>query len=147
MGCKMSYDITLCEPVSKETIIFDKKHLMSGGTHVIGGTQEAWLNITYNYADWYYKEGVFPKKPECEFGGLGIRSIYGMTGAESIPVLKNAISVLENLDEDISDEERKECEEQGATGYWMPTRKNAIKPLYQLLAFAQLRPDGIWCGD
>lgn len=77
----------------------------------------------------------------------GIRTIYGMSGAESIPVLKNAISTLENLTEDISEEVRKECEECGATGYWMPTRANAIKPLYGLLAFAQMRPDGVWRGD
>ena len=70
-----------------------------------------------------------------------------MSGAESIPVLKQAIQTLENMDEDITPEERKECEEEGATGYWMPTRANAIKPLYQLLAFAQMRPDGIWEGD
>ena len=24
---------------------------------------------------------------------------------------------------------------------------NAIKPLYQLIAMAQLRPDGVWDGD
>ena len=70
-----------------------------------------------------------------------------MTGAESIPVLKKAIKILESLSEDISDEERAQCEAQGATGYWMPTRANAIRPLYQLLAFAQMRPDGVWDGD
>ena len=31
--------------------------------------------------------------------------------------------------------------------YWMATAANAIKPLYQLMAMAQLRPDGIWDGD
>ena len=76
-----------------------------------------------------------------------IRTIYGMTGAESIPVLKKAIAKLESMTVDISDEECRECEGQGATGYWMPTRENAIRPLYQLLAFAQMRPDGVWEGD
>lgn len=28
--------------------------------------------------------------------------------------------------------------------YWLPTAGNALKPLYQLKAMAQLRPDGIW---
>lgn len=44
-------------------------------------------------------------------------------------------------------EEAKQCIEQGATGYWLPARTNAIRPLYQLLALAQMRPDGVWEGD
>ena len=31
--------------------------------------------------------------------------------------------------------------------YWEPTAGNALKPLYQLLTMAQLRPDGVWAGD
>ena len=140
----MSYDISLCDPVTKDTLEMDVPHQMKGGTYALGGTTEMWLNITYNYANWYYKDGVFPNGNDKS---RGIRTIYGMSGAESIPVLKNAISVLENLTEDISDEDRERCEKQGATGYWMPTRENAIRPLYSLLAFAQIRPDGIWEGD
>lgn len=140
----MSYDITLTDPVTKETIHFDSAHDMRGGTYALGGTTEAWLNITYNYADWYYKPGVFGPTEEKS---KGIRAIYGLSGAESIPVLQKAIAALQAMTEDISDEERNQCEEQGATGYWMPTRENAIKPLYQLLAMAKMRPDGVWDGD
>lgn len=140
----MSYDITLADPVTRETIELDTAHHMRGGTCAINGTTEAWINITYNYARWYYFPGVFA---ETTTYNKGIRTIYGMTGAESIPVIKRAIERLENIDEDITAEERKKCEEQGATGYWMPTRENAIKPLYMLLALAQMRPDGVWKGD
>lgn len=142
----MSYDIHLEDPVTKETILLESKHFMTGGMFALGGTQEAWLNVTYNYSGWYYRDGVFPKEARAE-KSKGIRTIYGMTGAESIPVLKAAISVLESMKGDISDEERAKCKEEGATGYWMPTRENAIKPLYQLLAFSQMRPDGVWDGD
>ena len=31
--------------------------------------------------------------------------------------------------------------------YWEATEGNAKKALYGLLAFAQMRPDGIWDGD
>ena len=31
--------------------------------------------------------------------------------------------------------------------YWEPTAGNAIKPLWQLIAFAEMRPDGVWDGD
>ncbi len=140
----MSYDITLNDPVTKETIELDAPHQIKGGTYAINGTSEAWLNVTYNYARWYYKDGVFPGK---DGESQGIRTIYGMSGAESIPVLRGAIAALENSTDEISDEERKQYEEQEVTGYWMPTRENAIKPLYSLVAFAQMRPDGVWDGD
>ena len=140
----MSYDISLVEPTTRETIEFDTPHHMKGGNYVLGGTTEAWLNITYNYARWYYKDGVFPNHG---YGRKGIRSIYDMTGADSIPVLQHAISVLEEMTEDLTEEEIKECEEHGAGGYWLPTKENAIKPLYQLLTMAKMRPDGIWEGD
>lgn len=141
----MSYDIELKDPVSKETIEFDVPHQIRGGTYAVGGTTEAWLNVTYNYANWYYKDGVFPKTSDGE--SLGIRTIYGMSGADSIPVLQNAIDVLNRLDEDLSVAEIREYISKGVTGYWVPTKANAIKPLYQLLAFAKLRPDGVWRGD
>lgn len=140
----MSYDIYLIDPVTKETITTKFKHEMAGGTYAIGGTTTLWLNVTYNYADWYYRPGVFA---ETESESKGIRTIYGMTGAESISVLEKAITELESIEEDISEEERKECEEQGATGYWMPNKENAIRPLHHLLAMAKIRPDGIWEGD
>lgn len=135
----MSYDISLVDPVTKETLTMDAPHQMRGGTYAIGGTDEMWVNITYNYARWYYKDYAF--------GENGIRSIYGLSGAESIPVLKKAIAGLEDSDEELPHEEAKQCMEHGATGYWLPTRTNAIRPLYQLLALAQMRPDGVWEGD
>lgn len=140
----MSYDIYLTDPVTNDPLELDGAHHMRGGNYAMGGTTEAWLNITYNYADWYYRPGVFARTKKAS---KGIRTIYGMTGVESIPVLKKAISKLESMDEDISDDKRQKCEAHGATGYWMPTRENAIKPLYQLLAMAQMRPDGVWMGD
>lgn len=140
----MSYDICLNDPVTGETLELDTPHDMRGGIYAAGGTRECWLNVTYNYARWYYEPGVFPERGK---GQNGIRSIYGLTGAESIPALRHAIDRLTEISADLSSEERRECEEQGATGYWMPTRENAIKPLYQLLVLAQLRPDGVWDGD
>ncbi len=76
----MSYDITLNDPVTKETIELDAPHQIKGGTYAINGTSEAWLNVTYNYARWYYKDGVFPSK---DGESQGIRTIYGMSGAET----------------------------------------------------------------
>lgn len=140
----MSYDIYLADPVTRAPIELEEAHYMRGGNYCLSGTTEAWLNITYNYADWYYRPGVFGETAE---DNKGIRTIHGLSGAESIPVLMRAIKALEGLTDDISDEERRNCERQGTTGYWAPTRANAIRPLYQLLALAQMRPDGVWEGD
>lgn len=135
----MSYDISLVDPVTKETLVADTPHQMRGGTYAIGGTDEMWLSVTYNYGRWYRKDYAF--------GENGIRSINGLSGAESIPVLKKAITGLEESKEELPEEEINQCLEQGVSGYWMPTKENAIRPLYQLLAMAQMRPDGVWESD
>lgn len=113
----MSYDIQLCDPVTREVLHLDAPHQMSGGTYVLNETDECWLNITCNYAKFYYRPNVFGEK--------GVRTLYGKTGAESISILQQAIAAL-------GDD---------------ATEGNAKRPLYQLLAMAQMRPDGIWDGD
>ena len=118
----MSYDISLVDPVTRETLEVESPHHIRGGTYAVGGTSEAWLNITYNYGRFYREV----------FGEKGIRTIYGMTGAESIPVLKAA---MDKLGDDVDPD------------YWEPTEGNAKRALAGLLALAQLRPDGIWDGD
>ena len=118
----MSYDISLLDPMTHLTIELDEPHQMRGGTYMVGGTTLACLNVTYNYARHFRRV----------LGEKGIRSIYGMTGAESIPVLEDAASKLAG---DVSDD------------YWEPTEGNAKRALLQLAALARMRPDGIWDGD
>lgn len=118
----MSYDIDLINPVTKKVLHLDAPHNMKGGTYALNGTREAHLNVTYNYAPHYYRV----------FGDKGIRCLYGMTGAESIPILKQGIK---QLADDTTD------------NYWDGTEGNAKQALYHLLALAQLRPDGVWDGD
>ena len=123
----MSYDIRLVEPVSGNTIEFDNKHEIKGGTYAIGGTTEAWLNITYNYGK-FYRE-VYPKE--------GIRCVYGKSGAESIPMLEHMIKTLQLSYPEAST----------SSDYWDSCPGNALVPLHQLIAMAKFRPDGIWEGD
>lgn len=118
----MSYDIHLLEPVTKKVIVLDNPHDVNGGTYKLGGTKELWLNVTYNYAP------IFRRV----LGEKGIRSIYGMTGADSIPKLCMAIQQLKS---------------DPHPDYWEPTDGNAQLALVGLLKFAVLRPDGIWDGD
>ncbi len=119
----MSYDIRLCDPVTKEGLEADMPHHVRGGTYAMGGTPEMWLNVTYNYSSHYYKHIDAEK---------GIRALYGKTGAETIPLLESAIS---KLGDDVSDD------------YWAATEGNAKRALLGLLAFAKMRPDGVWDGD
>lgn len=119
---KMSYDIDLVHPVSGEVLLLDSPHQMRGGTYAVGGSNECSLNVTYNYAPHFH--WIDEEK--------GIRSIYGLTGAESIPILSNAI---DQLGDDVSE------------NYWACTQGNAKAALIQLRALAQMRPDGIWKGD
>lgn len=117
----MSYDIYLNDPITGDTIQLDEPHQMKGGTYAIGGTYDAELNVTYNYSQHFYRvlDG-------------GIRSIYGKTGAESIPILQAA---ADQLGDDVDDD------------YWKATEGNAKAALLQLIALAKMRPDGVWQGD
>lgn len=118
----MSYDINLCDPVTHDVLELDEPHDMRGGSYCVGGTTLCTLNITYNYGSAFRRV----------LGEKGIRTIYGMTGAESIPVLEAAESRLAD----------------DATGnYWDETDGNVKRALLQLVALAKLRPDGIWDGD
>lgn len=184
----MSYDISLKDRVTGETLEIENVHFMTGGTFAVGGTKELWLNITYNYASYYYDATEGDERfanDDCD-GGIryGIRGIYGKTGAESIPMLKDMIARIETkykkygewitttreksryYDENggeidagkalslmlkgknVSEEKYKIDVNEGVNDdYWEPTAGNAIRPLYKLIAFAEMRPDGIWDGD
>jgi len=118
----MSYDIELTDPVSKDVLRLEFNHRMHGGTYAMGGSNELQLNVTYNYSKHFYRV----------MGENGIRTLYGMSGADSLPILEQAIA---NLGDDVSED------------YWEPTEGNAKRALVQLLTMARLRPDGVWRGD
>lgn len=118
----MSYDIRLKDATTGKTLCADEIHGVNGGTMVMGGTSELWLNVTYNYGRIFYRL----------MGEKGIRTIYGMTGAESVPVLEAAIA---QLGDDVH------------ADYWAATEGNAKAALNGLLVFARLQPEGVWDGD
>lgn len=133
----MSWDVDLCDPVTNEVLELESPHFMRGGTYAIDGTKEMSLNITFNYTRFYNDafEGSF-------------RSLDGMSGAESIPILKAAIEKIKDPKvPDLNQEEWEHYESCQATGYWMPTKENCLRPLYQLISLAQMRPDGVWRVD
>ena len=194
----MSYDIRLVDPVTKKPLHTKVNHDMRGGMYALGGTTELWLNITWNYAHYYYEStDGHPRFAHDEISAYyadgttgpvkteyGIRGIYGKTGAESIPMLKDMIDRIEKkyktadgkwksarrkrrvvYDEDgyrtkmdvyeairgnikytVKTEEY-DISEGDTSDYWKETAANAIRPSHQLIAMAQIRPDGVWEGD
>lgn len=161
----MSYDIYLTERVSGETIKLPIKHAMIGGTFRADynpetkaftptAIEEAWLNITYNYSRYYYEatendDRFFGEKDYGDGGycNLGIRGLYGKTGLESIAMLNDMISRIESKYKKDGEWITTNICEGPNEDYWTSTAANALKPLYQLKVFAELRPDGIWNGD
>lgn len=119
----MSYDIDLMDPLTNKAIVINGKHDLKGGTYALHGSSDLSFNITWNYVH-YLKKAL---------GERGVRTIYGMTGAESIPVLEAGIARLgSDVDED---------------DYWNATEGNTKVALESLLAIAMLGPNGIWRGD
>ena len=115
----MSYDLGLYydgEPAKVET------H-SEGGTYVLGGTDEAQLNITYNYSKFYYE--VLDRK-------AGLRWLYGKTGRQTAGRLEHAVELL-GTERDAD--------------YWKATEGNAGYALSILLAWAKAHPDAVWNGD
>lgn len=117
----MSYDIRIVDE-SGNQVFLDGEHFLRGGTYAMGGTKEAWLNVTYNYSPHFYRL----------FGEKGIRSLYGMDVKQSIPVIEKAISALAQDEND---------------DYWKPTEGNARKALLDLVALANMVSAGKWDGD
>ena len=124
----MSYDIQIKNKAG-ETVRFPSAHDIAGGTYAVGGTDEAWLNVTYNYAPIFYRV----------LGEKGVRTIYGLSPRDSIPVLDAA---LEKLGDATPDRD-----------YWKPSHGNAKRALENLRRLAQLAvehfPDEAlaWDGD
>ena len=83
--------------------------------------------------------------------------VNGMNGVNSIPVLEHMISEITNkykksngwINTKRTAEEIIEYEvnEGDTSDYWLGTAANAIRPLYQMIALAKMRPDRIWDGD
>ena len=102
----MSYDIRAVHE-NGETIYFDEPHSLAGGTYALDGSYEAWLNITYNYASFYYK-----------YIDGGLNSFDGQQITETIGTML-----------DISSELKGEPSED----YWEATEGNARVAMLDLL--------------
>jgi hypothetical protein len=116
----MSYDIEMTNRDGTELYV---DRFEDGGTYRVGGTDVAELNVTYNYVH-HFREHL-----DAE---LGIRWLYGKTGAGTVERLEAAVAALgTDRDQD----------------YWCATPGNAGAALARLLAWAKQYPEGVFDGD
>ena len=110
---KMGYSIRIKRADGGDAVL-PEKHDIAGGTYAVGGTRDAWLYVTYNYAGTFHRV----------IGGEGLRSLDGGCVMDSLPVLDKAIAAL--------------GEAQPDADYWKATDGNAKKALVGLKAIADL---------
>ena len=116
----MSYDI---DPVGENGELVEVEKHSEGGTHVLGGTTRASLNVTYNYAEFFYD--TLDKE-------RGIRWLYGKKASVCTQRLREAIGIL-GTDQDMD--------------YWAATQGNAGYALSILLKWSEQHPDAEFRGD
>lgn len=106
------------------------EHRTDGGTYRVGGTDEAELNITYNYArNWWpvWQRIGGPEDGEGD-GSLG-KMIGEKRAGDTIEWLSKAVEILgTERDPD----------------YWAATDGNAGYALSILLGWARQHPDAVW---
>lgn len=119
----MSFGLSMRDPATGEIAIVADGHDLRGSTYVVGGNDRAELSVTYNY--WEHLRRALGDE-------RGIRLLYGMTGRDSLPVLRAAIA---QLGDDVTED------------YWQPTEGNTKAALKNLLLLAQACPAAIWEGD
>lgn len=120
----MSWDVVLYDPETNTPVSVPNHQ--EGGTYPVGGTDDAVLNITYNYGRHYYE--VLPIEDGESFGTWLNRK----TGAEVIPHLERAVALL-GTDRD--------------PDYWLDSPGNAGYALSILLAWARLHPTARFESD
>lgn len=111
----MSYDVSLCDPVTGKTLESPER-FEEGGTYPLGGTTECSLNITYNYSE--------------VFGPL-VSDLHSKTAAETVGGLRGFVAAWP----DTRPYER---------DYWAPTPGNARVAVERLITFADTHPNGVW---
>ena len=149
----MSYGITITDPVTGDPLHTAQPHHLYGGTYS-PDTTELHLNITYNYAPFYYRKEtlgestkVYGDKPVngClpvlreEYGG-----IPGLAHLTIPAARERVLRAIQHLRDEPLDKDGKPYNgtpDMPATDYWAPTESNARRALINLLQLLCLAPD------
>ena len=110
----MSFDISLEDMTSK---VVQVPHFQEGGTQVMGGSTDAELNVTYNYA------------LVANLAGVHIRGLDGSTAKDTTAKLRRAVELLGTNQHD---------------DYWADTSGNVGHALNILWGWALEHPEAKW---
>lgn len=110
----MSFDVDL---INEDGDIVQVESHTEGGTYAIGGIPRAELNITYNYASYYY---------DLLDEDDGLRAIDGDPAHEWIDIFEDAVEELGT---------------ERASDYWDDTPGNAGHALNTLLGWMEEHPE------
>lgn len=126
----MGYSINIISSDDGNVIELSHAQERNGSNIAIGGTSHCSIDITYNYARWFYQH-VCPE--------LGIRKLYGMTVQDSVPLLVSSMASIPA--------------EEPSSNYWDATAGNARAALGELLKMAidviidDKQHNAVWEGD
>ncbi len=113
------------EHFRRQKVHLAQKHYITGGMFAVGGTDDPWLHVTFNYAEAF-----------CKFlGGDGINDFHDRPVRETLPKLIEAVSNMHGEPDD---------------DYWKPTEGNARAALMNMIQLACLSPEtlnGYWFID
>ena len=147
----MSYDITITDQQG-EPLYTDQPHHLYGGTFCLD-TTELHLNITYNYAPFYYRAETlgestavwrdtgkgYQEQVKPEKGG-----IPGLAYLSTPQARERVLKAIQNLRDEPLDKHGNPYQgdrEMPATDYWAPHEANARRALVNLLQLLCLAPD------
>ena len=114
----MSWDISLINKETSEPVTVE--HFQEGGTQIVGGTDRAELNITYNYS-WFYRRYL------CSIDG--ICCLDSRLAKDCVDGFESAIAELGTNQFE---------------NYWAPTPGNAGFALSILLKWAKNNPEAMF---
>lgn len=115
----MSYDVDLIDQDGQ--LVQVEHHEADGGTYVVGGTNDASLNITYNYGSIY-------SLVDPDYEGLA-EQLDGKSALQTTAWLERMVAALGTHQ---------------YRDYWAPTPGNAGHALNILLGWAREHPDARW---
>lgn len=119
----MSWDISIVDPKTGETLKANIVHGLRGGTYAIEGTDELTLNVTYNYSNIWVD-------PNNETVGEILKNLDGKEVKRTIGTL--GITYM-NLEGPASED------------YWEACPGNARRAIADLIELAQFaEEDSIW---
>jgi hypothetical protein len=112
----MGYDVSLVDQRGRP---MEMVRLAPQGSTFAPGDRSATFAITYNYTEHFRRV----------LGDRGLSRLHGLTAAESVPLLTQAVAALQG---------------RPGTDYWEGSEANARWALVECLSMAVLCPTGVW---